>query len=83
MREQAGWDAHAEFMDGLVSDGFLRVGGPLAGETDTAHLVEAADEAAVRARFAADPWAANGMLTPISVESWTILLDGVGLGADQ
>ena len=83
MREQNGWDAHADFMDQLVAEGFIRVGGPLSGRTDTAHLVEAADEAAVRARFAADPWAPNGMLTPVSIERWTILLDGVGLGTDD
>jgi hypothetical protein len=36
--------------------------------------VDAASEDALRARFAEDPWARNGMLTITSVERWTILL---------
>ena len=76
MREQDGWDEHAAFMDGLVDDGVILLGGPIEGDRDTLHVVEAPSEEAVRARFAEDPWAANGMLTPASVERWTILLDG-------
>jgi hypothetical protein len=33
-----------------------------------------ASEEELRARFAEDPWAKNGMLTVTSVERWTILL---------
>ena len=76
LREQAGWDEHARFMDGLVEDGFILLGGPLEGDRETLHVVDAESEQAVRARFAEDPWAANGMLTPVSIERWTILLDG-------
>jgi hypothetical protein len=32
-REQAGWDEHAAFMDGLVEEGFVVLGGPV-GEGD-------------------------------------------------
>ena len=64
MREQVGWDEHARFMDGLVDDGFLLLGGPLEGERDTLHVVEAQSADAIRDRMAADPWAENGMLTP-------------------
>jgi len=68
-------------MDGLVEEGFILLGGPLGtppeGDTDTLHVVEAESEEAVRARFAEDPWAGNGMLTPVSVEAWTVLLDGL------
>lgn len=77
-REQDAWDAHAAFMDGLVEDGFLVLGGPL-GDVEgrrTMHAVEAADERAVRARFAEDPWATMGMLEIVSIEPWTIWLDG-------
>jgi uncharacterized protein YciI len=78
MREQDGWDEHARFMDGLVDAGFILLGGPLAGDRDTLHIVEAESEEAIRARLAEDPWAANGMLTPASIERWTILLNGLG-----
>jgi uncharacterized protein YciI len=79
MREQEGWAAHAEFMDGLVDERFILLGGPLQDGRDTLHIVRADSEPEVRARFAADPWAANGMLTPVSVEAWTILLDALGV----
>jgi uncharacterized protein YciI len=76
LREQEGWDEHARFMNSLVEDGFILLGGPLEGDRETLHVVDAATEEAVRARFAEDNWAANGMLSVKSVERWTILLDG-------
>ena len=76
LREQDGWDAHARFMDSLVEDGFILLGGPLEGDRETLHIVDAPSEEAVRARFAEDNWAANGMLSVQGVERWTILLDG-------
>lgn len=76
MRDQAGWEEHARFMDDLVSRGFILLGGPLEGGRDTLHLIEAESETAIRARLAEDPWAANGMLHPVRIERWTILLGG-------
>jgi uncharacterized protein YciI len=63
-------------MDGLVEDGFLVVGGPLGDGARTLHLVQGIDEAEVRDRFDADPWAAAGLLQIASVESWALWLDG-------
>ena len=76
MREQDGWDDHARFMDGLVDEGFIILGGPLEGDRETMHVIRAESEEAVRERFATDPWWVNGMLRPKSIERWTILLDG-------
>jgi len=75
IREQDDWDAHAAFMDGLVDDGFLIIGGPIGDGAETLHAVEAADEDAVRARFAADPWASADLLRLGSVEPWALWLD--------
>ena len=74
MREQAGWDEHADFMEELVDSGFILLGGPLEGDRQTLHIVSAPSEEAVRSRLAEDPWASNGMLEPASIERWTILL---------
>jgi uncharacterized protein YciI len=79
MREQDGWDEHARFMDGLVDAGFMLLGGPLDGDRETMHIVEAESETAIRERLAEDPWARNGMLRPIRIERWTVVLDGAGL----
>jgi uncharacterized protein YciI len=76
LREQNGWREHARFMDSLVDDGFIVLGGPLHGDREVLLAVAAESEEAVRARLAADNWHENGMLTVTSVEQWTILLDG-------
>jgi len=76
IRNQDDWDAHAAFMDGLVVDGFIVLGGPIGSGEQTLHCVEATSEDAVRARFAADPWARAGLLRLASVEPWTLWLDG-------
>ena len=76
LREQSGWDVHAAFMDALVEEGFIVLGGPLGGEREILHAVSAASEAEVRERLAQDSWHQNGMLTITSIEPWTILLDG-------
>jgi hypothetical protein len=73
--EQSDWDAHASFMDGLVDDGFIILGGPLADEYRVAHVVEAECEEAIRARFARDPWSGSHVVVH-SVDPWTIKLDG-------
>lgn len=74
MREQEQWTEHAHFMNGLVADGLILLGGPVEGGREAFHVVEAPSEEALRARFAEDPWAWNGMLSVTSVERWTILL---------
>ncbi len=76
LRQQEGWDEHARFMDGLVADGFIVLGGPLEGEREILHAVCAPSEADVRRRLAEDNWAENGMLTIKRIEPWTVLLDG-------
>jgi uncharacterized protein YciI len=74
MREQELWQEHAQFMNGLVDDGLILLGGPLENGRETVHVVDAPSEEVLRSRFAEDPWAQNGMLTVKSIERWTILL---------
>ena len=74
MEEQSDWDAHATFMDNLVDEGFLVLGGPLTNRR-TAHAIEAESEEAIRATFARDPWSRTH-LEIASIEPWTIRLDG-------
>ena len=74
-REQDGWDEHAAFMDALVADGFVVLGGPIGDGERVMVVVEAEDEDEVRRRFAADPWLPAGVLEIASIEPWTIWLD--------
>jgi uncharacterized protein YciI len=76
MRDQDGWDEHAAFMDALTGEGFIVLGGPIGGEREILHAIEAPSEEALRERLAQDNWHQNGMLTIRSIEPWTILLDG-------
>ena len=79
IREQEGWDAHAEFMDALVDDGFVILGGPIGEDHGAAMLaIEAADEQEIEARFERDPWHPTGVLEIGAIERWTIWLDGTG-----
>src|SRR2546421_10917767 len=74
LEEQSGWDEHAAFMDGLVDNGFVVLGGPLADEHRVVHAVEAESEEAVRATLARDPWSGTHLVLD-AVEPWTIRLD--------
>jgi uncharacterized protein YciI len=76
IRKQNGWGEHAEFMDGLVDDGFIILGGPVGDGEETLHVVQAEDEAGVRDRLGEDPWASAGLLRVGTIETWALWLDG-------
>ena len=75
IREQPAWDEHAAFMDALVDEGFIFLGGPIGDGDghDTLVIVRAEDEAAVRERLDADPWHET-LLTYRSIEPWSVWL---------
>jgi uncharacterized protein YciI len=76
-REQAGWDRHAAFIDGLGER--VVVGGPI-DDVDGEFvllLVRAADQADACGMFDADPWMGS-VLEIASVERWTLWI-----GADR
>jgi hypothetical protein len=74
-REQDGWDEHAAFMDGLVDDGFVILGGPIGNGEEVLLVVEATDERQIRARLEEDPWISNGMLRIGAIRPWNVWLD--------
>jgi len=74
MQSQLRWAEHAAFMNCLVDDGFILLGGPLGDEYRVVHAVEAESEEAVRARFGQDPWSETHVRVE-AVEPWTIVLD--------
>ena len=55
LREQDGWDDHATFMDALVDDGFVRIGGPLEGDRQALLVIDAPSEEALRDRLGRRP----------------------------
>jgi hypothetical protein len=74
LEEQSGWSEHAAFMDGLVDDGFIVLGGPLAGDGRVAHAVEAQSPEVVRETLARDPWSETHLVVE-TIDPWTIRLD--------
>jgi uncharacterized protein YciI len=78
MEQQELWAEHARFMDELVSSGFLVLGGPLGDGPRVLLAVQAENAEAINSALAEDPWSRNGLLETVSVEPWTIRLDGRG-----
>ena len=76
IRDQAAWIEHASFMDALVDEGFILLGGPLGNGESAMHLIEANDANEVEARLGEDPWANMGMLGIGLIERWRLWLDG-------
>ena len=76
LHEQDGWNRHSRFMDSVVDDGFILLGGPLENGRDVLHAISAPSEEAARERLAEDNSARNRMLKVKSIEAGTILLDG-------
>jgi uncharacterized protein len=75
-RSQEGWEEHAAFMDGLVDEGLIVLGGPLADPSDgdhTALLFEAESEDEIRRRMAEDPWS-DHLLRVHDVQRWSLWL---------
>jgi hypothetical protein len=73
LEDQSGWLEHAAFMDGLVDDGFIVLGGVLGDEVRTAHAVEAGSEDEIRETLARDPWSGTHLVVD-SIDPWTIRL---------
>ena len=62
-------------MDGLVDDGFIVLGGPLADEFRVVEAIDAESVEAVQATLARDPWNETHLQLE-SITPWTIRLDG-------
>lgn len=76
IREQRAWDEHAAFMDGLVEDGLVLLGGPVGDGQQALLAMQAAGAAEIQARFAADPWVVHDLLRIGLIQPWSIWLDG-------
>jgi uncharacterized protein YciI len=74
LEEQEHWQAHAAFMNALVRDGFVLLGGPLEGTPDVLLIVRATHADQITSRLADDPWNRNGLLHIARVHPWTVRL---------
>ena len=74
-REQLFWDEHAKFIDQLVDDGFILMGGPLVDEGGSLLVFNAGDENEVREKLKSDPWFEKGILKLDAAKRWQIFID--------
>jgi len=74
-REQPYWDEHAQFIDGLVAQGFIMMGGPLVDEGGAMLIVRAEDVDEVKEKMKHDPWYTQGILKLDSIRRWEIFID--------
>jgi uncharacterized protein YciI len=78
-RGQPFWDEHAAFIDRLVADGFILMGGPLIDEGGMPQgallIVNAEDENEVREKLKNDPWFTHGILKLENIKRWQIFID--------
>jgi uncharacterized protein len=74
LEAQAGWAAHASFMDALADERFVLLGGPLEGTPDTLLVVRARTREEVAARLARDPWTTSGLLVVTRIDPWPLRL---------
>ena len=74
-RKQPFWDEHAAFIDQLVEEGFILMGGPLVDEGGALLILNAKDENEVREKLKNDPWVEHGILKLESVKRWQIFID--------
>ena len=77
MRQQVQWGEHARFMDALVDDGFIVLGGLIGEGQTTLLIIRAGSEAEIRSRMAEDPWAHLGLLSITRIDRWEILLGAI------
>ena len=83
MEEQPEWSAHAAFMDRLVDEGFIALGGPLEGSSDVLLIFRAVDQDEIATRLAADAWRRNGLLVAKAIWPWRLRLGSLsGMNAD-
>ena len=75
MRAQPWWNEHAAFINALVDEGNVLLGGPLPDGGGALLVMRAPDAQTIRDRLAGDPWYVNKILRLVDVKRWEILID--------
>ncbi len=74
MEEQPDWAGHARFMDQLVDEGFIVLGGPLEGTAEVLLILRASSADEIERRLSPDPWRKNGLLVAKQCLPWRLRL---------
>lgn len=74
LEEQVKWQAHADFMDNLVVEQFVLLGGPLEGTSEVLLIVWAESPEHIAERLAPDPWHKMDLLRVARILPWILRL---------
>ncbi len=75
VRERAWWNEHAAYIDDLVENGTIVLGGPLPDHGGAILMVRGSSAEAVRTRLTPDPWYVNDLLRLVSIARWEVFID--------
>ena len=74
LEQQPGWREHAVFMNGLLRDGHIVLGGPLEGTPDVLLIMRASSPEEIASLLNPDPWAATDQLRISKIMPWNLRL---------
>jgi uncharacterized protein YciI len=74
LESQQEWQAHRVFMNALVDDGFVVLGGPLEGTSEVLLIFRAASPEDIMKRWSEDPWAKLDLLRVGRIMPWDLRL---------
>ena len=80
VREQPGWDTHAEFIDALIENGTFVMGGPFADNSGSMSLLEGIDADEARRILEDDPFMKNGVFVLEEIREWNVFVDELSTG---
>lgn len=79
LREQDDFNGHAQFMDNLVREETIILGGPLSSGWHRVVILRSESKDKLLEKLSQDPWIKEDILKIASIAQWNILLDGRGL----
>lgn len=74
---QPGWDEHATFVDALVDEGTIVMGGPLSDYSGSIVILEGITREEGLALMNRDPFVQNGVFIVEDVADWTVYVDSL------
>jgi uncharacterized protein YciI len=74
---QPGWDEHEAFVDALVDQGTIVMGGPLSDYSGSIVILEGITRDDARALMDKDPFVRNGVFMVEDIKEWTVYVDSL------
>ena len=78
MEEQEDWRAHADFMNRLVDEGFMLLGGPLTARAMFCSSCARPTRPRSRRDWRQDCWTVQGLLRTRQISPWWLRLGSLG-----